>query len=71
MIWGELSEKGESYLAAFLFLLLWNLDFDSYYFSVQWYDVQKHALITTDDCEEAQKIKGSVDIDFMMKMYSK
>ena len=40
-------------------------------FPVQWYNVEKHALITSDDYEEAQKIKGSVDIDFMMKMYSK
>jgi hypothetical protein len=48
-----------------------SVDFYLCYFSVQWYNVQKHALITTDECEEAQKIKGSVDIDFMMKMYSK
>merc|ERR1712106_439776 len=38
---------------------------------VEWYNVQQHALITKDDPEEATKIKGSVDIDFIVKIYSK
>ena len=42
-----------------------------YCVAVEWYNVQQHALITKDDPEEAIKIKGSVDIDFMMKMYRK
>ena len=36
------------------------------YFLVEWYDVDKHALITMDDLTN---VKGSVDLDFIMKMY--
>ena len=47
------------------------LNLHSCYFPVQWYNVEKHALITTFEREEAQKIKGNVDIDLMLKMYTK
>jgi len=33
---------------------------------VEWYNVDKHALITMDDLTN---VKGSVDLDFIMKMY--
>ena len=36
------------------------------YFVVEWYNVDKHALITMDDLTN---VKGSVDLDFIMKMY--
>ena len=36
------------------------------YFLVEWYNVDKHALITMDDLTN---VKGSVDLDFIMKMY--
>ena len=35
-------------------------------FLVEWYNVDKHALITMDDMTN---VKGSVDLEFIMKMY--
>ena len=35
-------------------------------FPVEWYNVDKHALITMDDLKN---VKGSVDLEFIMKMY--
>ena len=34
---------------------------------VEWYNVEKHALITMDDL--TSNVKGSVDLDFIMKMH--
>ena len=35
-------------------------------FLVEWYSVDKHALITLDS---ETNVKGSVDLDFIMKVY--
>ena len=49
--------RGEKGLLSFFFCT---------YFVVEWYNVDKHALITMDDLTN---VKGSVDLDFIMKMY--
>ena len=35
-------------------------------FLVEWYSIDKHALITLDS---GSNVKGSVDLDFIMKVY--
>ena len=35
-------------------------------FVVEWYNVDRHALITLESCAN---VKGSVDLDYIMKMY--
>ena len=54
---GPIDQEVRKFYRAFVFCT---------YFVVEWYNVDKHALITMDDLTN---VKGSVDLDFIMKMY--